>query len=204
MGNKVLEPKEIIKEIIHKIHNSSIPDSEIIQYIERVRHKDPEFDINLKYEDNGIADLSLLMKAVYNGRKELARYLLTIPGININHKSRINNNTALNFICSKEPSLLKLLLSHRDLDVNVQSMLGHTVLHYACDNNDIGIVKELLLDARIDVSIRNILGSTARNGAIAYGHFGIVNILKKVQYTPLLRIQNNLKVIVKRIIEEYV
>ena len=184
-----------MERIFDNIGRNSVCDSEIIQDIERI----PGFDINLGY---GEIDWSSLMWAVGLDRKELVRYLLSDSSINVNHRSN-QGNTALHFC--EDISILKLLLCHRDIDVNIQdNNNGWIVLHRACYNNRIGFVRDLLLDARINIIIRTNRGETARDIAREYCT-DIANMLKMVQYTPLLRIPNDAlcRDIVRMIIEEY-
>jgi len=188
-----------MKTIFDKITRSVINDLEIIQDIECVKCKDPEFDINFGYYEY---DLSLLVDAVDYGREDLVRYLLSDPNINVNHRSK-QGNTVLHF-CDKV-SILKLLLDHKDLDVNIQNSVGWTVLYHVCFSGLKACVKELLLDARIDVLIRDNKGRTARDYALKRGYPGIAKIINNFRYTTLLRIPNKalLHDIVRMIIEEY-
>jgi len=172
-------------------------DSKIIQDIEHAKET-PGFDINLGYKDNW----SLLITAVYYCRKELVRYILSFPNIDVNHRSYYGN-TALH--CCDNVSILKLLLDHKDLDVNIQNEGGETGLHHACYMGRKTCVKEYLLDARADILIRDENGVMVRDYALIYGYLGIANILKRVQHTSLLRIPNRalLHDIVRMIIDEY-
>jgi len=176
-----------------------INDSEIIRVIEREKRKDPKFDINLGDKDNW----SLLMCAVCYDRKELVRYLLSFPGINVNQRDKFNY-TALHY-CD-QVSVLKLLLGRRDIDVNIQNDRGQTGLYQVCYFGLKACVKECLLDARVNVLIRNNKGKTARNIALERGYPGIAKIINNSRYTTLLRIPNRalLHDIVRMIIEEYV
>jgi len=183
--------------ILNKIRWSDINDSEIIQEMESAK-KIPGFDINLGCDNQ---NWSSLMYAVNYNRKELVRYLLSDPGINVNHRS-IYNSTVMH-ICD-QVSILKLLLSRKDLDVNIQNDLGRSELHRACQMGQ-ALVKEYLLDARINTSIRNKYGDTTRDYALKYRYPDIAKIIGNSRYTTLLRIPNAslLYDIVRMIIEEY-
>jgi len=182
-----------MKKIRIKMWNKTIIDSEIIQEMEI-----PGFDINFIGDDNR----SMLMVAIRMNRIELVRYLLSYPNIIVNYKSRYNY-TAL--YCCDNVSILKLLLSRRDIDVNIQTKSGETALHNGCGWGHEACVKELILDARVNTSIRDIYGRTARDLALRYGSFGIAKIIRNSEHTSLLRIPNNLlcRDIVRMIIEEY-
>jgi len=196
MGNKNNTIRDKIRD---KILNKEVPDSEIIQTIEYY----PNFDINWCDKD-----WTLLIWAIIRNREKIVEYLLTNPNIKVNQKSLTNvDNVALHSVCgSGNIPILKLLLGHKDIDVNIRDNHGWTVLHFACGNsNCFEFVKELLLDARVGILINNDWGNTAWNIAINWGHFRIANIIKKTGYTSLLRISNGslLHDIVRMIIEEY-
>jgi len=191
-----------MEEISRKIRSDAIHDSEIIQEIEYAKHRDPEFDIN----GRDTYDLSFLMNAVGLSRKELVRYLLNDPNINVNYS--LEYNSVFHLVCwQRKTSILKLLLERRDLNVNIQNTYGTTGLHVACIWGLEMCIKELLLDARVNPLIRNNDGKTARDYVIQEErHYGIANMLKRVLHTSLLRIPNKAlcRDIVRMIIEEYV
>jgi len=188
-----------MNNIYDKLSGESILDSEIIQEIESAKSKNPEFDINLGCDGD---NRSLLMHAVWKDRKELVEYLLLDPRIDVNHKCSFGN-TAF-YLCG-DISILKLLLNHRDLDVNIQNNSGRTELHRVCFWGRKALVKEYLLDARVNTSIRDDDGNTARDEAITCGHSDVAKIVGNSGCTSLLRIPNNLLLydIVRMIIEEY-
>ena len=94
-----------------------------------MKRKDPKFDINLP---QGSFNWSLLMCAVNMNRKEFVRYLLSFPGINVNHRS-VQGNTVLR--ACNQVSILKLLLGRKDLDVNIQNRWGETRLLPVCGSD---------------------------------------------------------------------
>ena len=151
-----------------KMSFKNIPDSNIIQDIEKAAKNYPEFHINWS-DSYGI---TLLMHAVSRNREELVRYLLSAPNINVNQKSN-NNHTVLHFC--KQVSMFKLLLERKELDVNIQNVCGETVLHIACLRGNEEIIVELLKDERVDMSIRDNSGKTAKDKALK---IGIVKILE--------------------------
>ena len=193
--------KKICDKIYDKILNEAILDSEIIRDVEYAKREDPRFDINyVKCEWSW----SFLMIAIIRNRIELIEYFLKDPNINVNYKNSFDV-TAL-YLTSYIVPILKLFLNRQDLDVNVQHV-GHTLLHVVCCHirPSIIVVRELLLDARVDIMIRDEDGLSAQDTAIRLGYHGITNMLKMVQYTPLLRIPNNMLLhdIIRMIIEEY-
>jgi len=70
-----------MNNIHNKIWDIAILDSEIIQETESVKSNDPKFDINLECGD--VDNWSLLMFAIRRDRRELVRYLLTYPNIDL-------------------------------------------------------------------------------------------------------------------------
>jgi len=194
----------IYENLLIKIDDQTVLDSEIIQDIECAKCKDFDFDIN--YVEYG--GWSSLMYAVKSERKELVEYILEDPDININLRCSLwGDGTTLHELCSytNKIHILKLFLGCKDLDVNIQNIFGCTGLYYACSYDNIEIVRELLLDARVNPSIRNNRGRTAQDIAIERSHLRIANMIKRTGYTSLLRISNNalLHDITRMIIEEY-
>jgi len=195
---------KVIMDVIiigNKIRRSDISDSEIIQETESAKEKEiPGFNINL---GSGTSGWSSLMLAVDYDRKDLVRYLLSYPNINVNHRS-IYNSTALHY-CD-QVSVLKLLLGYRDIDVNIQNDRGQTGLHRVCRWGREACVKEYLLDTRGDALIRNKDGDTGRDIALRNGYPRIAKIIGNSRRTSLLRIPDNalLYDIVRMIIEEYI
>jgi len=149
--------------ICDKIGRTKFYDSEIIRDIESAKIN-PNFDINDGY-------WSILMQAILWNREELVKYILTYSNIDVNtHAGGIMwGNIHIH--------ILKLLLAHKDFDVNIQDRNGQTGLHYACARNNIENVKELLLDARVNTLIRDNWGNTALDIAIRGGHHEIAKML---------------------------
>jgi len=146
-----------MNNICTKIWNKAILDSEIIQEMESAKRKDSGFDINMIGCDH---NWSSLMVAVFWNRKGLVEYILSDSNTNINHSSDYGN-TALHFC--KDVSILKPLLSRRNIDVNIQGRMGRTGLHRYCIFEYKTCTKELLLDVRINTSIHDWHGDTARD-----------------------------------------
>jgi len=205
MGNIFLDQKrmkKIYKELRNKIRNKTVLDSEIIRDIE-CEKKSLDFDIN--YTRNNVY-CSLLMRTIDWNREKLVEYLLMFPDINVNYKD-YNGHTAFYYACLYGYiPILNLLLSHQNLDVNIQDKHhGWTGLHSACWNGHIEIVRELLLDARINILILNNAEYMAEYIA-RWRHYEIANVLKRIRYTSIIRIPNALLIhdIIRMIIEEYV
>ena len=176
-----------------KIQDEEILDSEIIQTIESAKKKYFSFYINWTDHDTYFKWTFLIFAVIHN-REELVRYLLADPRISVNYGFG-GNNTAIHLLCdnynASSISILKLLIGHKDIDVNIQNWKGRTGLHRLCIFGHKEGVRELLIDARVDLTIRSNEGKTALDIAVIWGH--------------LLRIPNEMLVhdIVRMIIEEY-
>ena len=198
MNKKMNKKMNLIHDKIYDV----VLDSEIIREMESTK-KIPGFNINwIYYHDH---NRTLLMTAVFQNCIKLVKYILAAhPDININHQ---DNNGETVLYRTRSVYVLKLLLKHKDIDVNIQNnKLGCTILHILCYSNNIDLIRELLIDARADVMIRDNQGKTARDIAINYEYDEILYILKRIGCTTLLRIPNAslCKDIVRMIIEEYV
>ena len=62
----------------------------------------------------------------------------------------------------------KLILKHKDLNVNIQNNLGYTVLMFASEYENIFMIEQLLKHKNIDVSIQNAQGSDALEIALKH------------------------------------
>jgi len=188
----------MMQAILKKMWITSISDQKIIESIESAKKNISDFDINW-YDSN---NWSLLMNAVSWKRKELVKYLLDDPNININYRS--NYGITVLFICDCT-HILRLLLEHKNCDVNLQDIGKCTVLYKACFFGKKNKIKELLQDPRVDTSIRNKWGETALDTALEWGYPGIARIIGNSMYTTLLRIPNKIlcRDIARMIIEEY-
>jgi len=164
-----------MQNIRYKILNQINPveDEKIIRDIEYIKN-DPEFDINWrKGEFHGV---TLLMCAIFKNRNKLVEYLLKDPYIDVNIKC---NCCAAIFHC-RNVSILKLLLNHTNIDVNIQDNGRNTVLHHWCEYSNVAeteMIKELLMDGRIDLSIKNKCGKTALDIAIKRKYYDIAKMI---------------------------
>ena len=80
---------------------------------------------------------------------------------------------------------MKLLLAHKDINVNLQSKCGDTVLIRACINNYIEIVKLLLQCKDIDINLQNKEGYNAL-------HYANEDIKKLLEEYNFKLINNNM------------
>ena len=74
-------------------------------------------------------------------------------------------------------NVVKLLLKHKDIDVNAKNSDGYTVFMWASRDGHIGVVKLLLEHKDTDVNDKNSDGNTALIWASRNGHADVVELL---------------------------
>jgi ankyrin repeat protein len=128
---------------------------------------------------------TLLHIAVRHNYLEIIDYLLQIPNIHLNLQSYCGY-TALHYSINANPlinsrdsniNVIRLLLNHPEIDVNIGCNGGTTPLLLAIDNNNIDAVKILLADERIDINQEDSMGITPIVIAYDLGHEEIINLL---------------------------
>ena len=87
-------------------------------------------------------------------------------GVDVNATNQYGNTPLYVGCYYGDTEIVKLLLAHPDIDVNLQNRTRWTALHYLCFNlpirdNYIEILKLLLARPEIDVNIQNEYGNTA-------------------------------------------
>ena len=116
--------------------------------------KQPSVDVNLA--DN--AGWTALHVATYNGNIEAARLLLADPRVDVNSQDA-QHLAVLTYAareCSENHlSILRLLLEHPSIDVNLACNEGVNALYLAVSKGNIEAVKVLLADQRVDVNCRD-------------------------------------------------
>ena len=190
LGGGPKSPK-IMERIKTKLEQTNISDLEIIQDIEYAKREDPKFDINSGDEDEWL----LLGCVVHQNRIELARYLLKNTDIDVNVQTGYMMCSALSAV--ESVPMLKLLLEHKDIKVNIRDTDGFTVLHGIARCNEIDLARTLLLDARINVLIGNHINwhypyckFKAWDFAVQNKNYGLAKMINNSRYTTLLRIPN--------------
>lgn len=103
-----------------------------------------------------------LMAGCTLGEVALVEYLLQLPNINVNIRSKFNF-TALMMACnlSKSIPIIKMLLKSRNIDVNAETVGGATALILACEEGDTDVVKCLLTHPLINLIHKDKEGKTA-------------------------------------------
>ena len=99
-------------------------------------------------------------------------------GANVNAQSKHFGYTALNYASEKgNLDVVRALLYHEGIDVNIQDDNGETALISASLNGHLDPVRALLNHDEIDVNIKNDDDRTALICASENGHFGVVHAL---------------------------
>ena len=80
---------------------------------------------------------------------------------------------------NERTDIVKMLLGHKDIDVNARNSYGHTALMWASGYGDANIVKILLGHKDIDVNAGDSYGYTASYWASKNGHDDVVELLSE-------------------------
>lgn len=145
-----------------------------------------DIDINTKNKEN----ITPLHIACDTNNLKLAKVLLKNKKININAVAK-RHLTPFNLILLKFERSRKrninaekiafLLLSRKDIDVNIGNDCGITPLHYACHVGRYGNVRLLLDFANVDISIRNSKNETPKMYAKRLGYKKIVKLFNEYE-----------------------
>jgi len=114
-----------------------------------------------------------LNEAVRCGRAcEVSFLLRDHPGINVNWANpHLRLSTALHFASiSGQVEVVKLLLAHPAINVNVKDRSGTTPLSLVCESGNLSCVRLLLKDPRINVTLDDNKGCTPLWKACCFGH----------------------------------
>ena len=114
-----------------------------------------------------------------NNIKEVKRQIAR--GVDVNAKSGSCNDFGLySAAWSNYVELSEILLSHPDIDVNNQDVVGLSSLMIACAKGSVEVTKNLVEAPGIDVNCQDDLsGNTAAIWAMIQNHAGCVEILSK-------------------------
>jgi len=104
--------------------------------------------------------------------------LFKLPEIDVNWKHSGADQTALHVACREDNiEIVKMLLLHPDIDVNITDKRGQTPFLIACYQGRTEVVKELLKDGRIDFNKRDHEGGFPLYWAIQDGYLDVVKHL---------------------------
>jgi ankyrin repeat protein len=114
---------------------------------------------------------SLLHLAVRKADSVMVKLLLGHKCLDINRKTRDKSSfTALHEAAAGGcPSMVNLLLSKEDIDMNVKDINGRTPLWWATRNNHPFIAKRLLAESGVDANAASTEGSTPLHHAVCHG-----------------------------------
>lgn len=120
---------------------------------------------------------TVLMYACYKGNKEVVKYLLNIPQIDVNRTDQLYW-AAITFACNrKDVAIVSLLLCHPDIDPNIQNAYQFTPLIKSCEKDHDELVKLLLQHPKTDPNIQDDMGMTALMWAAYRGNRFIVQTI---------------------------
>ena len=119
-----------------------------------------------------------LMQAAGWGHTETVRYLLGLPGVDVNQTAIDSCGAALHFaVINTQPEALQALIdAGADLETKTQDMHRCTPLLVACCKGILAIVK-MLVQAGADVCATDDIGMTSLMRSAANGHTEIVRYL---------------------------
>ena len=128
-------------------------------------------DIDVNSKDK--SGMTPLLSAVIEGQTEMVKHLLRHGHV------QVEDLRGEAQIAAREgrTSIVKLLLSHIDIDVNAKVKDGSTPLHTAVKYGHTSMVELLLGCVSIDVNSRDRNGSTPLHGAAGNGYEAIVTML---------------------------
>lgn len=133
-----------------------------------------------------ISDDSPILTAIYLGRREVVRAMISPIQHRINQRRKKDGMTLLHMACKYGGSgIVEDLLNIKGIDIDLKDKEGMTPLMYACESIDIAVEEKLfrlLLDKGASLTIKDKQGLTARDHADKNNHsLAIRMIEEKVQ-----------------------
>ena len=93
--------------------------------------------------------------------EEVVSLLRNNPGLDVNSTHEMYHHTALhNAALCDHGQMVKVLLAHPHISVNLVTAHGFTAFSYACLNGNMPLVRTMLKDPRVDVKIKDSNGRT--------------------------------------------
>ena len=116
-----------------------------------------------------------LLLAAGRGHTEVVRYLVGLPGVEIDHTDD-EDWTALHLAADMNHTDAMQVLIDAGADIEVGSTSGNSPLHWACSSGSLDAVK-LLVRAGAGVGVANSVGGTVLDVAASRGHTETVRYL---------------------------
>ncbi|KAL3297492.1 Pfs NACHT and Ankyrin domain protein [Colletotrichum asianum] len=133
-------------------------------------------DVSRATEDG----LTPLILASYRGNSEVVSELLDSSEINANHRDHRYGRTALSYAAEKDQnSVVELLLTKPEVDVDSKDSLGRTALFYASIEG-YRVIVDILIDHHASADSSDRYGSTPLSLAARRGHRDVVLTLLSV------------------------
>ena len=118
-----------------------------------------------------------LVVAVARNRYDVVRLLFHVDGIDVNHKSGVDDPPIFVAVTLNSSRMLGLFLSDERVNVNAQNSSGNTPLVATCADGNMDKFRALLACPRVDINCPNAFGNTPVMVAAYYGHTEIVAAL---------------------------
>ena len=117
--------------------------------------------------------------AAEGGRaSEVSSLLRDHPEINVNHSNDTLQRTALHIASlNGREEVVKRLLAHPDINVNVRDRGGLTPISFGCYYGQVSVVRELLKDPRVDITLEDNDGCTPLWNASCNGYYEVIEWL---------------------------
>lgn len=131
--------------------------------------------VNVNAYDDQI--MTALLISAQKGDKELVKFLLGVPGINVNAYTTIAKNTALILATiNGHEDIVQLLVQNPSINVNMRDVYNKSALHYAIKLEHNNIVKLLLQAPNIEINPNDFKDTTI------YSQRGILKFLLQNGY----------------------
>ena len=103
-----------------------------------------------------------LKESAKGGRvEEVLSLLEDNSGLDVNWKEAAHESTALHWASRwGHAEVVKVLLAHPAISVNVKNNFGETPFIFGCENGHVSVVQLLLKDPRVDVTLADSKGRT--------------------------------------------
>ena len=150
----------------------------VSRYMEQNRDIPGVLDVRDRY------DRTALLLAIWCDNTEIAQKLLSVRGIDINHRPHViygNSLTALDFAASNgNETIVRMLLEIPHINLGSVSHFGNTALHYAARKGNIVIVNMLLERFNLQqINVNTTDGKSAADIARTAGHNDVVVLISE-------------------------